>query len=306
MSIYELTLKHAAAETLIHLVMLVHWTANVQLMAMMEATDSTIATLNMLSMFFVSIVPFTVTLVYDWPAEFYTALIINANLVIISIFTLLIWLYASYKKQFLYRTVSYLTTRKFTVRFCVPIVIYSLSIAVAPISNLFSLFVSCIVPMWYIVSMFGFDCFNRLYDLIAFIVRKIRRKEKRPSFVHLIGEEYTTSDLYHSRVIERVKAISDNVFGITITLMVIKLVAPQRPTITQSLSAAVQSMGTFMHSIHAKNVTTLAPSPATNHTYISEWEWNNILGQQLTAHSYTTIWLYNFLAFVIVSTLLLF
>ncbi len=284
--IYELTLKHVCAEILIHLVMIVHWTAHAQLTAMLESSDSTLATMNMLSMFFISIIPFTVSLVYNWHEEFYTALLINLNLIIISLFTLLMWLYATYKKNFIYRTVSRRTIRKFNVRFIVPVVMYSLSIAVSPISNYFSLVVSMIVPFLFIVSSFGFDVMNRLYDIVALLGRIIVKKQKTINPDAMIQVEFLKSELYHARLLDRVKAISDNVFGITITLMVIKLAAPERTAPDDVVTTALAVMQDISNST--------SPAPW------NRWNWNQLLGEKLFVQSNLYIYLYNVIAFVVV------
>jgi uncharacterized membrane protein len=266
---------------------IVYWTMHVQMFAMFETADSTIASINFICMFSVSIIPFTVSLVQNWHDQFYTSLLINGNLVCITICMLIIWLYASWKRKFVFKDINTDTIRKFTLRLLLSPIFYVLSIAIAPVNNYISLAISLIIPLNFIVLCLGLDIVGLAYDSALFIIQQMRSKHRRA----IINEEPVTepitnttpsdfleSETYHTRVLDRVKAFSDNVFGITITLMVLKLATPDRM---------------FKANVSPVN------STLTNSTW-NVWEWNAELGRKLVDQTHLDSYLYNIIAFVVV------
>lgn len=267
----------------------------------LKTSDSSIATANLLVLFFVSVVPFTVSVILTWPNQFYAWLLVNFNLMLIGVFLLTIWFYSIHKRRFAHESylLSMRTIRVFSMRFIFPPVVYGLSIIFAPLSNIASLVINISVAINFVIDGFGLDIFDWIYRLYEWIMRRFRKDQSSAneqsmtqelvtidSVSHEIEEQkfvdYIHTEDYHTRICDRIKSFGDDVYGIVITIMVLQLVTPK------------PDLG-GCSSISLTNCT------SSNSTILNDWELNVQLGNKLVSIDLTFVYLENLISLLLVS-----
>jgi uncharacterized membrane protein len=200
-------------------------------MLALQGADATIAILNMLCLIFISFVPFTVSVATNWSSQFYAALLVNLNLLLIGLPLLLIWLYGIYKRRYIYQS-DVLPTQSLvliTLRFLFPMIFYGISIGVAALNIWVSYGITCVVALIYVLGVFGLDFYRIFNRGLFYLLRKASVCDKLTKLQEKQTQHYLDSHEYHEEIVERIKGFADALFAIVVTVLVLQLHAPHKP-----------------------------------------------------------------------------
>lgn len=133
------------------LIICVYWVGHHTMFYYIKSVDRTLLWLNNFFLLFVVFLPFSASLLGEYPFNNLSLTVYGINLIFINLSSTLFWIYSTAKHRLVEKNLPYSFCRNVTIIHSLPIVVYFVAIILSTLNIIISYVIFILVPLFFVI-----------------------------------------------------------------------------------------------------------------------------------------------------------